>query len=293
MKFPLCLTQRKQTASFSIAGSMLAIAPLWLMLAAANTSAYAQTPDNVSNASATTAPSPGDWTEFLRDNMQRWDPYETVLGVGNVGSLKLEWSNSTHSFATDTPIVANGVVYFGSWDGNVYALNASTGAKLWSYTTGAPVFAALAVANGVAYIGSSNGIVYALNASTGAKLWSFATGNESQLDSPAVANGVVYIGSLDDNVYALNASTGAKLWSYTTGASVNSSPALGNGVVYIGSDDDNLYALNASTGADVRRLLFPGLVRSKVLAIGRTEPERRRPLCFISFEDRTRPPSFA
>ena len=52
----ICVTNRKQTASFSIAGLMLAIAPLWLMLAAANTSAYAQTSDNVSNASATTTP---------------------------------------------------------------------------------------------------------------------------------------------------------------------------------------------------------------------------------------------
>ena len=46
----ICVTNRKQTASFRIAGLMLAIAPLWLMLAAANTSAYAQTSDNVSNA---------------------------------------------------------------------------------------------------------------------------------------------------------------------------------------------------------------------------------------------------
>ena len=52
------ITHRKQTASFRIAGSMLAIAPLWLMLAAANTSAYAQTSDNVSDASATTTPHP-------------------------------------------------------------------------------------------------------------------------------------------------------------------------------------------------------------------------------------------
>ncbi len=43
MKFPLCLTHRKQTASFRMVGSMLAIAPLWLMLAAANTSVSAQT----------------------------------------------------------------------------------------------------------------------------------------------------------------------------------------------------------------------------------------------------------
>ncbi|MGC1296454.1 MAG: hypothetical protein WA869_15580, partial [Alloacidobacterium sp.] len=85
-------TQRKQTASFRMTGLMLAIAPLWLMLAAANTSAYAQTSDNVSNSTAaTTNPSLADWTQFHRDNMQRWNPYETVLGINNVGSLQLKW----------------------------------------------------------------------------------------------------------------------------------------------------------------------------------------------------------
>ena len=46
----ISVTNRKQTSSFRMVGLMLAIAPLWLMLAAANTSAYAQTSDNVSPA---------------------------------------------------------------------------------------------------------------------------------------------------------------------------------------------------------------------------------------------------
>jgi outer membrane protein assembly factor BamB len=71
---------------------------------------------------------------------------------------------------------------------------------------------------------------YALNARTGAKLWSNAIGSERYTSSPAVANGAVYVGSIDYNVYALNAKTGAVLWSYTTGANVDSSPAAANRV---------------------------------------------------------------
>ena len=52
----------------------------------------------------------------------------------------------------------------------MYALNASTGAKLWSYTTGNSVLCSPAVANGVVYIGSDDGFLYALNASTGVLL---------------------------------------------------------------------------------------------------------------------------
>ena len=53
-----------------------------------------------------------------------------------------------------SPAVANGVVYVGSVDGNVYALNASTGAKLWSYRNWRRRDSSPAVANGVVYVGS-------------------------------------------------------------------------------------------------------------------------------------------
>jgi outer membrane protein assembly factor BamB len=186
-----------------------------------------------------TSPSPSDWTEFHRDNMQRWNPYETVLNVNNVGRLQLKWSYATGN-AIAAPAVANGVVYVGS--DQLYALNASTGALLWSYAIG--VGGAPAVANGVVYVCSGN--VYALNASTGALLWKVG----SCVFSPAVANGVVYVGSPDGNVYALDAKTGTKLWSFPTGGFVYScSPAVANGVVYVGSQDGNLYAIDATTGA--------------------------------------------
>jgi len=191
-----------------------------------------------------------DWSEFHNTlDHQGFNQYENVLSPSTVGSLGVNWSYTTGYYVySSSPAVANGVVYVGSQDDNVYALNASTGAKLWSYTTGGQVDSSPAVANGVVYVGSFDDKVYALNASTGALKWSYTTGN-AVYSSPAVANGVVYVGSYDDNVYALNASTGAKLWSYTTGGRVGSSPAVANGVVYVGSYDDKVYALNASTGA--------------------------------------------
>jgi outer membrane protein assembly factor BamB len=254
MKSPI--TRRKETASFRMVGSMLTIVPLWLMLASASTSAWAQTSDDFSN-SATTTPSPADWTEFHRDNMQRWNPYETVLGVDNVGDLQFRWgtviSRTWDGSLQSSPAVVNGVVYVASAQGDgsaVYALNANTGGLLWTFypVGGGGVSSSPAVVNGVVYVGADDGNVYALRASTGALLWSYVTGNTVK-SSPAVANGAVYVGSSDHNVYALNASTGARLWRYPTGGGVTSSPAVANGVVYVGSCDGNVYALNASTGA--------------------------------------------
>ncbi len=153
-----------------------------------------------------------NWNEFHNQDMQRWSPYEDVLNVHNVGSLQPKWRyNLGYATTSSSPTVANGVLYIGALDGTVYALNASTGAKLWSYKTGGRVDSSPAVANGVVYVGSYDYNLYALNASTGAKLWTYHTGWLVD-DSPSVANGVVYFGGGDGYVYALNARSRGLLW---------------------------------------------------------------------------------
>ncbi|MGD0072116.1 MAG: PQQ-binding-like beta-propeller repeat protein [Candidatus Bathyarchaeia archaeon] len=166
-----------------------------------------------------------------------------------------------------SPAVVNGVVYIGSNDSFVYALDAANGTKLWSTATADDVFSSPAVVNGVVYIGSDDGNVYALNAANGNKLWNYTTSGAvgGIGSSPAVVNGVVYINSDDGNVYALNAANGNKLWNYTTSALTSplgynpavmaspqfeSSPAVVKGVVYVGSGD-NIYALNATNGDEL------------------------------------------
>jgi outer membrane protein assembly factor BamB len=169
------------------------------------------------------------------------------------------WKYGTGSVRT-SPDVANGIVYVGSaTDGNVYALNMTTGVTVWQFKTGNAVYSSPAVANGIVYVGSSDDDVYALNATTSAVtnrlVWKYPTGGGVE-SSPAIANGVVYVGSDDNRTYALNATTGALVWEYTTGYDVRSSPAVANGVVYVGSWDRNVYALNATTTAVTNRLVW-------------------------------------
>src|SRR5215469_10814211 len=195
---------------------------------------------------AAIASSAADWTQFHQDNMQRWNTNETALGVNNVDSLQVKWTkpiNNSRGFQA-SPVVANGVVYSGSDDGNIYALNASTGATLWSFAAGDAVRESPAEANGVVYattFGNGNN-VYALDAGTGALRWRF-TASTVVFSAPTVVNGVVYFGALQA-VYALNASTGALLWSHPE-IEVSSSPAVANGVVYVTmSGDTNADALD-------------------------------------------------
>jgi outer membrane protein assembly factor BamB len=99
-----------------------------------------------------------------------------------------------------------------------------------------------AVSDGMVYVGTQDGYLYAVDAATGAFRWRFQTGDSFFLASPVVANGVVYTGSKAGTIYALDARTGTELWSYTTEGGINGSPVIADGVVYVASFDKNLYA---------------------------------------------------
>jgi outer membrane protein assembly factor BamB len=164
----------------------------------------------------------------------------------NASTGALAWSYTTSDWVASSPAVADGTVFIGSADGKVYAFDASSGVLAWSFATGSEVRSSPAVAGGKVFVGSWNSNVYALDASTGALVWSYDSIG-AVWSSPAVAGGRVFVGS--GKVYALDASTGAFMWSYTTRGYVYSSPAVADGVVFIGSADHSVYALNAATGA--------------------------------------------
>ncbi len=151
------------------------------------------------------------------------------------------WTRTIGGTVDSSPGVVGGVVYVGTDDGTVYALDANTGAVRWSYLTLGAVESSPAVVGGVVYVGSDDGTVYALDANTGKVRWSLpireiTTSVTTSASTPAVVGGVVYVGSWDGNVYAVNAVTGAVRWKYPTGGAVESSPAVVGGVVYIVSD---------------------------------------------------------
>jgi outer membrane protein assembly factor BamB len=74
------------------------------------------------------------------------------------------WNFAAGNAVESSPAVADGYVYVGSWDGNVYCLDASTGVKVWNYTTGGLVESSPAVAGGYVYVGSTDKNVYCLDA---------------------------------------------------------------------------------------------------------------------------------
>ncbi len=164
-----------------------------------------------------------------------------------------------------SPAVAYGLVYFGSGDANVYALDVHSGALKWKFQTGNVVHASPAVADGRVFIGSWDTYFYALDALTGYQRWRFKTGDDEDMHnqtgiqgSAAVADGVVYFGCRDSNVYALDARSGEKKWAVANdGAWIIASPAVRDGKVYYATGDSALLrAIDAKSGKSVFSLPF-------------------------------------
>ena len=168
-------------------------------------------------------------------------------------SPRVRWVFPTGNRVVSSPVMKGGAVFFGSDDGNVYAVEATSGRQLWKHATRGAVSASPAVDGDTVYVGSFDGHFYALNARTGAQRWKFATGGERRfeakglhgwlpasqtffdpfdifLSSPVVAGGDVYFGSGDGHLYALDAASGELKWKFRTGDVVHASPAYADGV---------------------------------------------------------------
>ena len=222
---------------------------------------------------------------------------------GAVASGKKVWSFGTGNIIESPVVVANGVVYFGSTDNNVYAVNAHNGDRVWSYGAGDAVQTGIAVAGGAVYASSFEGDLFSLDASSGTKIWSYPAQSVSAA-SVAVADGtvytsglgaiivalsvsngtkkwdlgqdgegmrgialaghVVYLGTSGGDVYALHGDGGKVIWSFPANGEITSGVAFADGVVYAGSFGQSIYALNASNGRQAWTYQTGGQVASGI-----------------------------
>ena len=157
-------------------------------------------------------------------------------------------------------VVAQGAVFFGSGDGNLYAVDAKSGELRWKFPTRDVVHASPAYKDGVLFFGSWDSYFYAVDATTGKEKWRFHGGEDPLVhnqvgfqSSPAVVDGVVYTGCRDAQLYALEAATGKLKWKFDNAFSwVITSPAVADGKVYFATSDSSLYhVLDAATGKSI------------------------------------------
>jgi outer membrane protein assembly factor BamB len=165
----------------------------------------------------------------------------------------------------------DGIIYAGTADGRVVAINASSRIQEWEYAitmpssgtscgpsvVSAPMYSTPIVDGDLVYIGTYSGEVYALSTVTGARRWFYPEYGSmgAIVGSPVIANDTMYVSSSDGSVYALNASGGDLRWedrlkwrSEPLADKLWVSPAAVGDTVYVTTYDGHIYALSVETG---------------------------------------------
>lgn len=182
------------------------------------------------------------------------------------------------SRALHAPLAINNVVYVGSEDRTLYALDASTGATRWRYTTDGSIFSSPSIWDETLFIASTDKNVYALDARSGTLKWKFATGGTMR-GAPAVADGVLYIGAYDKKLYAVDAINGQLKWTYEANDLIKGSPAVAGGYAYF-ADQVKIVALGTNPGLHAANA--PPSMGAMAPAEGATAVSRNPTLSWVS-----------
>jgi outer membrane protein assembly factor BamB len=172
------------------------------------------------------------------------------------------WRTPTLGFIVSSPALSKdgSTLFIGSFDGQLHALDAKTGAPKWVFQTGDHVYSSPALeedssgaVKGI-YIGSTDGIVYKLDPN-GKQVWQYDTGDAVRSSpvlglAPDGKSRIVYVGSSNGTLFALDGDTGKRRWSFDGTPreaalrdrnDMNASPALGRKGVYIGSESGRFW----------------------------------------------------
>ena len=145
------------------------------------------------------------------------------------------------------------IVFIGSHQGTLFALEASSGRALWEAPVGS-IGSQPVLARGRVYVGNDDGTLICLDTDTGKELWRFQS-KGSILAPPVLTEDLLLFSNEDDQVYALDRRSGKLRWKYKTNTPDDGTlrghagVAIDNEFVYAGFSDGNLVALRQSTGS--------------------------------------------
>ncbi len=224
---------KQQRASTGMKALALAIA----MLGSASVSAEV-TWDKLLNANK----DPNNWMMYH----QSFDGYHhselDQINTGNVDKLGVAWihtPNASKRGIQSFPLAVDGVLYYTSASGKVWALDGATGKPIWTYqakidnergdgTIYSPYNRGIAIAYDKLYFGTVDGRVIALDIKTGKPVWdkmvmSVEKGNKGFTGAPLIVKDKLIIGSNGGElsgccgpIFGLNAQTGETIWQFDT-----------------------------------------------------------------------------
>ena len=188
----------------------------------------------------------------------RWKPFPTGDKI---------WS---------TPAVGNldgiPIIFFGSHDHHVYAIDAAEGNEVWKFPTEGVVAGKPLLLDRMVIAGSFDRKLYALDATDGSKLWEFEGSN--WFWAGAVSNGsMIFAPNMDGRIYALDRS-GLLVWEFDSGSPIVAPPVLVPRGLVVATRDGDLILLDVTRNAGQRELhrlrLGDAEIKAPLHAVGST-----------------------
>lgn len=155
------------------------------------------------------------------------------------------WTFKCEDEIRGTPSYLDGVLYIGSYDHNMYALEASNGKFIWKYAADGGIVSKPVAHENNLYFGSADFNVHAISIRNGKKVWVQATDGPIY-SSPHIAEEHLFIGSDDEYLHVMNLMAGREAWRVSLGSRVRSSPVVVGDLVYVGSENGEIQCYNFS-----------------------------------------------
>jgi outer membrane protein assembly factor BamB len=155
--------------------------------------------------------------------------------------------------------IGEGIVYAGTSDGILYALDANDGEKLWTFQAENEIWDAPLLDEGVLYVSSLDHHLYAVDARNGTQVWAFEA-EGALVSTPTLDEGILYFGAFDGNVYAIRAEDRQLIWKHEVAGWVWDSPAVADDLLVVGDLEGIVYGLRSENGSEVWQFQAEGAV---------------------------------
>ena len=172
-------------------------------------------------------------------------------------AVKKRWSRSIgdgqgDGFFKITPILADGIIYAASSDGDVTAIGAEDGDALWRVSLERPISGGVGYHEGSLYLGGADGSIMQLSADDGSVVWEAPVSGEV-LAPPAVSDDWVIVQTYDGKLLGFEQGTDTPTWTYTSDVPVltirgTSTPLFVGNNAIAGFADGKVVAVDVESG---------------------------------------------
>ena len=195
-----------------------------------------------------------DW--FSSDEEDATAPVE-LERIDTKVKLKKQWSTKIgdgqgDGFYKITPTLVDGVIYVASSDGEVAAISAADGDRLWRVKLERPVSGGVGYHSRSLYLGGADGSVLQLSADDGVVEWEAAVSGEV-LAAPAVSDDWIIVQTYDGKLLGFQPGADEPAWTFTSDVPVltlrgTSTPILVGGNAIAGFGDGKVVAVDVNSG---------------------------------------------